>query len=498
MNARALLVPALALLACGGRGTLFDASLKALPLVATPSAMVSVIPGTERAVLLAPGDAHPRASRLSKGSRWAGPVPHSEQVAVLGGTAKHPVLDVVDAITGEVQTLELPGAYDVVTFSPDGRFAVLSYVASGGTGQLTARNLNEIGLWTLGAGTVDRLQLDTESLAPRQVIFAPAEANRQLVAVALDRGVAVFDALHPQVAPRRITITPPGSTSESTVVEALFSRDVKWLFLRASLLDDVIVIELGSEVGRAMNASINFVSGGRGLTDIAVPPPGYETSVVALYAASGDAWLLDAHGIQDDNRRLSLTLPATIILPLQGTKLLFWDANRRSVQAWDVADGRSGAQQLPGFATQAIPVPGRDQVLFPITASADGSGAALSLVTVTDDTNRLRLSLSGIQLSSPLGAAALESTGQRLFFGVTNGASLVTLELSTLRLSEVQLDASVVGVLHLPVPDVLVVSHQGSLGDVSLVPAGSTERSTVTRFTNFALTGDLDRAEATP
>ena len=69
MNARALVVPALVLLACGGRGTLYDASLKSLPLVATPSAMVSVIPATRRAVLLAPGDTHPRVAKLSVGAR---------------------------------------------------------------------------------------------------------------------------------------------------------------------------------------------------------------------------------------------------------------------------------------------------------------------------------------------------------------------------------------------------------------------------------------------
>ncbi len=498
MIARALIAPALVLLACGGRGTLFDASLKSLPLLATPSAVVSVIPATQRAVLLAPGDAQPRAAKLSKGARWASAVPHGEQVAILGGIAKHPTLDVLDATTGELQTLDLPGAFDVITFSPDGKFAVLSYLAAGGTGQLTARNLNEIGLWTIAAGTVERLQLDTESLAPRQVLFAPAEANRQLVAVTLDRGVALFDALHPTVAPRRITLRPPGSTSESTVLEALFSRDARWLFLRASLLDDVIVIELGGEVGRAMNASINFVSGGRGLSDIALPPDGYDGSVVALYPASAEAFLLDAHGIQDDNLRLSLPLGATTILPLEGTKVLFWDANGRSVQAWDVADGRSGAQQLPGFAQTALIVPGANKVLFPIAQSADGSGAALSLVTVTDDVNRLRLSLSSVQLSKPLGAAALEATGQRLFFGVASGTSVVTLDLTSLRLAELQLDAQVTGVFHLGLPDVVVANHQGSLGDVSLVPAGASERGAVTRFSNLALTGDLDRAEDAP
>ncbi len=495
---RALLFAALAAagVACGTRGTLYTSALKPLALVATSGAVVQVVPQTRRAVIVTPGPGAPRPVRISAGARYAKRVPGTDAVAILTGSAKAPALDVLDVASGEVTTAEVPGLFDAIHFSPDGRFGVLVYLPSGGSGTLVARNLNEVGLWATAGREVTRLQLDTESLAPRGVLFGPVEPNRLLVAVTLERGVAVFDALHPEVAPRRISIRPQGSTVESAVVKAVFSQDAHWLFLRATGLDDVIAIELGPEVGRSVSASINFVAGGRGLSDIAAPPAGLADSVLAVYAASKEAWLLDARGIQDNAKRLQLTDAATRLAVLSGNRVLLWGEGSRSVAAWDAVDGRSGSALLDGAFASPVVVPALDKALFAHAAvsSAAGTGPALSTVTVSEETNRLRLKLQSIQLSKPMTASVLDGETQRFFFTVAQSPAVVTMDLRTLQLVEVSLDSVAQGLHHLTQGDWLVAEHAGfGYGDVTAVPAGTTDRSGAMHYADFAFTDDLDR-----
>lgn len=499
MNARLTSALALAALsACGVRGSLYTSTIKPLPLVATSAAMVQVVPQTRRAVVIVPGVGPPAAAFLTANPRLAARVPGTELVAIFAGTPKAPKLDLLDVSTREVQTLDVPGFFDTIVFSDDGRYGLLAYLADAGTGQLTARNLNEVALLTVQSRAVVRLQLDTESLAPRGVLYGPAEANRQLVAVLLERGVALFDALHPDVAPRRISIRPQGSTSESSVQQAVFSVDAHWLYLRASALDDVIAVELGPEVNQPISASINFVSGGRGLTAIERAPAGFADSVLAVYSTSAEAWLLDARGIQDNMKRLQLAAPMDSLRVLDGARVLLWDQGGRAVAAWDVADGRSGTATLDATFAPPIVLADLGRALF-AHSSVGTSGAALSTLLVTGETNRLRLRVQGIQLARPLAGAVVDGATQRLFFSVTGDASLVTMDLGTLQLVEVALDSPVQRLWHLSQGDWLVAEHAGlGLGDVTVVPAGTSDRAGALRYTDFALTGDLDRPGDAP
>jgi hypothetical protein len=494
-----MMLPALlALSACGGQGTLFTSPLKPLPTVATASAIVTVVPQTNRAVVLRPDVPTPVALRLSPGARLARRIPHADALVVLTGTARAPTVDLLDLAANEVQSLPLPGFFDGVTFSEDGRFGVFTYDASTSSGPLVARNLNEVGLLTTASRTVTRLQLDTESLAPRGVLFGPIEPNRQLVAVTLERGVAVFDALHPEVAARRITIRPPGTSSESSVEEAIFSRDARWLFLRATALDDVIAIELGTEVGQPISASINFVSGGRGLTDLEPSPEQFPDSVLAVYAVTRELWLLDARGIQDNSKKLVSPEAISTVSVLGGSRVLAWDSRgSKGVVAWDIADGRSGSSVLDGATGSATLVPAMGKALFFHATTASG-GPSLTTVTLAEETNRLRLRLQSIQLSRTVASSAVDDASQRFFFAVSSSNAVVTLELATLRLAEMPLDTASTTLHYLPDLDFLASVNGGSdrLGDVTMWPAGAVDRPTAIRFTDFLLTGDLDRAEA--
>jgi hypothetical protein len=485
---------ALLLFGCGTRGDLYTSAISPLPPIATRAALVLVVPQTNRAVVVSPGQDTTSALVISGGARVAAAVPGGTQVAVLGGSVAAPVLDLVDPAAGQVTVLPLPGAFDQLTFSEDGRWAVATYAATSG-GKLAARNLNEIALVDLSNWAVTRLQLDTESLAPRQVIFGPPEGDRRLVTVALERGVAVFDAHRPQLAPRRISIRPQGSQTDSTVLEALFSHDGGFLFIRATGLDDVIAVEL-SRGPEGIGASINFLAGGRGLRDIALP--GQETipGVVAVFAESREGWLLDPRGITDNNLTVALPEPLTAVRAMQGTHVLFHAPQARSVVAWNLADGKSGTAVLDSSAQPPYFAEAHNLAIFPHASATSAGSAALSVVTVEDDVNRLRIRIRSIALARPLTTAILGEGEGRLFFGLQERSELVSLELGTLAIHQVTLDARLAQLVRLPDGDWLGAIHPGDpLGDVTFLPAASQDRLEAIRYRGLALTGALDLPE---
>lgn len=492
---------ALLLSSCGTRGSLYTGKLQPLPLVNTPIGVVQIVPQTQRAIVVTPGDAQPGAISISKNAKLASAVPNTTLVAILAGTAKAPLMDLVNVADGAVETFTPPGFFDAIHWSPEGSYGVLTYVAGAGTGTLAARNLNEVALFDVAARSLVRLQLDTESLAPRGVLFGPDEPSRRLVAVALERGVAVFDAKHPEVAPRRISLRAQGDTAETSVLEALFSEDASWLFVRASGIDDVVTVELGDEVGAPVSASINFVAGGRGLTDIAPMPGGIRDAVLAVYAASREVFALDARGIQDNTRRLALPDALSRVDLLDGARVLLSDPRTRTVVAWDINDGRSGTAVLDGTSGGPIVLPRLSKAIFPhpLVTTSTGSGPSLSIVTVEDATNRLRTRIQAIQLARPMNSYALDSFAQRLFFSGAPGSAVVTLDLVSHELVEVSLNGAPQTLHYVSEGDWVAAEHSGNpFGDVTFVPAGTSDRALARHFSDFALTDALDRSEDAP
>jgi hypothetical protein len=485
---------------CGRRGSLYEGAIAPLPLVGTSNALVQVVPATRRAVIVTPGATSPSAVVIGSGARVASRVPGADLVAILSGTARAPRLELLDTGTRELTVLDPGSAFDRLTFSPEGRFAVLTADFEKTSG-LAARNLNEAALLDVPSRTVTRLQLDVEGLAPRLVTFGPVETNRRLVAVALERGVALFDATRPEVPARRITLRPPGSTVENSVSQVLFSRDARWLFLRATGLDDVVVIELGPETGAPVSASINFVAGGTGLVDLELAPPSLGDSVLALYAGIPEIVVLDARGIEDNVRRLPLSQVMGAMERLSDRRVIVWGPSVAAV--WDVVDGRSGVATLLGTPEKVTISASSERVMLSQANSATAPGV-LTALTVSEEPNRLRLRTQPIQLARKPTASAVSVDGETMFLAVPPGTgsaqtALVTVEVRTLALTEVLLDAPVVNLFQLSSSGVLVAEHSVNvLGDVSLVPAGATERLSVTRLSDFALTGDLDRPEDRP
>jgi len=136
-----------------------------------------------------------------------------------------------------------------------------------------------------------------------------------------------------------------------------------------------------------------------------------------------------------------------------------------------------------------------------VVVAANGSGpAAVSTLTISDEPNRLRLKVQTIQLAQRPTAFAVSGDGATAFLAVAQASgaqsAMVTLEVASQGLAEVKLDAPVVSLFHLSRVGQVVAQHgSASYGDVSMMPAGATERSSVVRAVDFALTGSLDRPE---
>jgi hypothetical protein len=485
---------------CGTRGSLYTQALEPLPLLTTRSALVSVVPQTSRAAIVRPDANRPtQAVPISEQARRAEVSPAGDRVIILGGTIKHPVIDLLDPEKATVETLDIHGLFDMVSFSPDGSLAILTYSARAPTAGVAARNLNEIDVVDLISRTVTRMQLDTDSLAPRSVVFAPAQTSpeSQRVAVTFDKGVAVFDALQPQKEARRIAVRPPGSTAQTSVQRALFSPDACFLYLQASGLDDVVVVELAVDGEGVLAPAINFVAGGTGLSGIEVPRgAGQEHSVLAIYTGTREAVLLDALGIEENMVRLSLSDPLTKILALADGKVLVYDGDFRTVVAWDPASGKSGPAVLDAGFDSALVADGLGEAIFrhPSMGTAYGGGA-LSVVFVEEDVNRLRVRAHSIQLAANPQALLLDGSQGRLFLAVqVDGvAYLVRLDLSTLEPTQVILDAPAAALSYLAGTDTVATIHsQDVYGDVTFLPAAGLDRAQAVRVTDFALAGDAD------
>lgn len=489
------LVLAPAVCACGKRGTLYDERLAPLPPLAAGAAVVSVVPQTHRAVLLRPGAQAPEAVRISEGARGAAVSPSGEVVAILAGSTQAPVLDLLTVATGRVDSVATHGVFDAVSFSPDGTLALLTYSSTSQVPGLAARNLNEIDVVDVPRLAVARMQLDTDSLAPRQVVFAPRGSGRQLVAVTFEKGVTLFDALSPALAPRRISVRPQGSTAEVSIAEALFAPQARFLYLRATGLDDVVVAEL-TDTGARIEASLNFLGGGVGLSDIELPlAAGQEEALLAVYGSSREAMLLDARGSQDRQARLTLADPLTRLHALPDGKVLLFGPNERALAAWDPAAGKSGAIALDATFRGTLFADELGRFVFEHPSTA--GGAALSIVSLEEQETRLRLHSRSVQLSSPATAFAARDGAGRIFLGVSSDQPyLVRLDLASLELGQVALDVPAAGLLMLSAGQQVAVLHGGDpAGDLTFVPVDDLERSKTERVVGWALTGDLDRPE---
>lgn len=507
-----MLAAALSAAACGGRSTEWTQELTVHGPVVAADRLVYLHANAAVLTALDPSSSKPplHLDVLSRGRALAAT---PDGVVLVGGSGAEPGLDHVKLPSGERTRFGLPGAYDNVAVSADGRHLVLSYdpnrlPAPGGP---AARNNNEITVLDLKSQAQKTLALRTESLAPQSVVFSP---DGVVVAVVLDAAVAFVDLADPSTHVHVPLKLPGGQVLGPK--KAVFSQDGAFLFVHASNSDDVLALEVlrsPGEIGSAIN--FLFFPGASGLQDILVPDgPGFERSVVALYSSGNGTHmaLLDAEGDSSKTKAAQLTRRLNSLANLGDGEVLGWNNPQRgsaeasrAIAGWLPLLGRMDEDLLQG-SIQSEPRFSPGGAFFP--HGTVGERAALTGVTLDDDGARLRVRLAPIILGGVPTATALDSDGGTLFVSVavaredsgaildgTSGkvGSIVALQADSLGIGGLALDSPVtrLGVVGAH----LYALHQASFGDVTFAPLSKLERDSARRVTGFLAGGLADRGE---
>lgn len=494
MKRLVLLLTGLALAtACGGRRPAYDGMLVTLGPVAaggklfyaTSDARLVRVDPAGTAPVWAPLAAAPsQLIAAGDGVVVLAPAAHALHRASASGKLDAPAFD-------------LPSPYDAVAVSGDARFALCTYGPA--QKKVGARNLNEVGLVDLDAGTVRKVLLDTASLAPQAVLFSPPDASPRFAAVLLTSGVALLDLESPA---RKLRVDLRLAGAALSPRAAVFGPDARHLFVAANGADDVFAIALGDDGAGNLQGRINFLPGGKGpqsLLALAEQPNG----VVAVYA-SGDAALLDADGRSEREVRVVLPTPAADAAVLPGLAsgalptLLLSGGASDAVYLWDLAAKvvepvklgaryRTEAVMDGGFALfthASLPFPGGDTPgLTDLEVSRDGAG-------------KLKARPRPVQLETQLAGAAFDAATGSWLFTLRGQKELWRLPVATALPESVALDSTAlsVGVAG----GFAFIESDAPYGDLTFVPQDRFERAAAKRQTGFFLTGAAERADQGP
>ncbi|MCA9554225.1 MAG: hypothetical protein KC933_29590 [Myxococcales bacterium] len=506
---------ALALFGCPGRAGLYSESFEVFgPLeasgrlvwsVAPAHTLVALDPASEGPVAATALPFEPRALTSGAG-----------RVLAMGEAAGGPRLATLDPSAGDLVQVDLPALYDRILPSPDGAYAVLLFDPriDPAAGDPVVRNANDVTVVDLAAGVATRVALDTESYAPRGVVFSPTGGR---AAVVLDAGVVVLDLEKPS---RRVSVPLVlDGGGRLTPEEVLFAADGGHLFVRSTGTTDVISLKLEDD-GDALAASLNFLflPGATSLADLALVD-GDAGQVAALFQGQPGvsfAAILDADGDQGQTRAIEIEATLWHIVGLGDGLYLLHAAGTlltsgAAVVGWEPATDRVDVDQLAGAATSQPTVGGN--VAFFRNQTGDSGAAAMTAVSVVREATRLRVKQRPLVLSGTLRDRVADPDGGRVLLAVdvdragsgaapdyddpdddprgTTGA-LVVLEAESLAVAGVVLDdpirqVGVVGAYYYAV-------HPDVFGDVTFVPRASLVRDSARRRDGFLLSGLLDAA----
>ncbi len=435
-------------LACGGRGGPYDKSLVVEGPLGASGSVVALNASDATLIVIPPGQA-PSVVNLPASPRNLTLTPDGSVALVATGDSTDPGLTLVGLTGSALGTrvdIVLPIGPDVIHVSPDGRFALLTYSGAASTSSVGILNPNEIVVVDLSSHVAQSVALGTDSPAPTSVAFAvPGEGGTQLAAVLFDKGLAVLDlatvtASGPGAPPNVLTVPVRVNGGPAvSPLKALFSSFVNgagYLYVLAAQSDDVIAIAIDTASG-SMTGAINFLSGGTGLTDIALPlgePP--PSTVQALYGA--EAVQLDASGVAQNQVSATIGTGATQLMPVASGLTLVAGSNQSSVTAWSPSAGAVTALSLDGPASIIAPAPNGNTA---IAAVAGPGGPELVVIDIGQDSLGPHLRATPLLLAGSLSAFAFDGPGNHVYF-VESGASLLArLDLGTLAHVEAQLDA---------------------------------------------------------
>ena len=495
--------------------------LEILGPVAAAERLVFANAGAEVLVLLEPNGEAPTA-HLPLLGRPVALAAAGDRVLVLGHRAGAPHLEVIELPSGARRQVNLPGAYDRLLVAPDGEAAVLLYDASAPPrpGVPAARNLNEIAVVDLSAGRAERVVLETESIAPRDVVWSP---SGELAAVVLDAALALIDVTDPSRR-LRVPLKLPGGEA-LTPEEVLFAPGGGQLFVRAGGTRDVLALEVTrSAAGLAASLNFLFLPGAERLRDIAVSSAeGLGGRVVGLWDRAGGgslAAVLEGSGAVLETRVVTLAerhqrleeLGGGLFL-LHGSPARLGERGGAALAVWEPGEDRLHEDRLAG-PTTAPPVIARGAVFFQHLAGVGGP-PAMTAVAVEATAARLRLRQSPLAVTGTLQGVAPLPGGDGVLLGVdvprrdsgaapqddsrdqfygTTGALVVVND--ALDIEGLVLDASIGAVGSLG--DSYFALHPDPRGDVTFVPRATPTRAAARRVSGYLLTGLLAEREDQP
>jgi len=434
--------------ACGGRNGLYDQAFEAEGPFGANGSVVALNASDHTLIIVPPGQA-PSAINLPASPRNLTLTPDGTVALVATGDATNPGLTLVGVsgtALGTQANVALPAGPDVISVSPDGHFALLTYSAAASTSSVGILNPNEIVVVDLSSHAAQSVALGTDSPAPTGVAFAiPGEGGTQLAAVLFDKGIAVVDLGSVTAAGdggQADVLTVPVRVNGGPAVsplKALFSSFVNgagYLYVLAAQSDDVIAVSITTGSGN-MTGAINFLSGGTGLVDIALPlgePP--PSSVQALYGSN--AVQLDASGVAQNQVSAAIASGATQLMPAGSGLTLVAGDDQSTVTAWDPSAGAVTTLTLDGPASLIAPAPNGNTA---IAAVAGPDGAELVVIDIGKDSLGPRLMATPLLLAGSLSAYAFDAPGTEVYFVESGQSLLARLNLDTLAHVQATLDS---------------------------------------------------------
>ncbi len=450
------------------------------------------------------------------------------RVLVSAGTGSDPVLEIVDidGADGEaVSSLDLEGEpFDLVWVAPEGGHAVLTHSMAHSTdgsaaAGLAARNLNRIGIVDLSGSTpaVRGLLLQTESIAPKEVVFSP---DGRLAAVVLDSAIAIVELESPD-RHVRVPLRLPGGQRLSPR-EVVFSPETEYLYVRASGTADLLVLEILE--GSAISATVNFlfVPEATSLEAMSVLQcEGMEKHVAALFKRANDSVVALLHATGDDSlgSRVVLSRRASRLTDLGSGILLVHGVSSGSrfgrwVAGWEPATGRVAEREVQGdyvseplvaggqafFRHESVTVPDLGTMPAVTAVGVDPSGAWLQVkpssvmllgAPTADDVDGDGTYLVAVSIERLDSGAAHDLRHQR---ATGRTGALVAITEGTLAMDGLVLDDEIeaLGVAG----DHVFAIHDGVLGDVTLIPRDDLVREAAVRYDGLLLAGLLDVRES--
>jgi hypothetical protein len=411
---------------------------------------------------------------------------------------------VVLAADGVERSYELGTRYGRVIQSEDGQYAFL-FAGTDEAGGGLLSNLNDVSIIDLeqkpGERNPSQRTLSSLGESPNGVFVSPVmrlvEEDRRLAVVLFDTSLSVLDLNHLD--------RPEWAATLATSVglqKAVFSPAQSRIYLRSQSAQDVYVLQLGprEEPQAGQNdflPSLNQLGAGQAITDIALFQRG---SAELLLATTVGSQLLVIDAGSSTVTPVGLAAPASTIHLFEvgaseegeGSQQALLYAHERDLVTFV---NLANLQERKERNLESINLPGTIESVTQLSKNrllVTHSGTGLSVL----DLNRRTITRIASEVSLT-GAQLYDEALERVWLVPAGQERVGYLDLEGLQPREVQLDAAVqtAALVQGAAQPKLVVTHDSSLGYVTMVDASEPSRRSAVSLRGFLFDGVLDRGE---